>query len=128
MCLHIFFLNELIIFVSTDCSFVKMTSYRLKPNLVLNLWAIIVLQFIITLIANFSSIKILLTCFFGSSISSYLCFLWFELYFLVIYRKCLWSKLSSICFSFNHNILSLSIIVSIPFLSYVFLLISTIFI
>ena len=29
-------LNELIIFVSTDCFFVKMTSYCLNPNLVFN--------------------------------------------------------------------------------------------
>ena len=27
--------NELIIFVSTDCSFVKITSYCLNPNVVL---------------------------------------------------------------------------------------------
>ena len=31
--------NKLIIFASTDCSFVKMKSYRLNPNLVLHLCA-----------------------------------------------------------------------------------------
>ena len=48
----------------------------------------------------FSSIKIALTC----SVSSHLCFLWSKWYFIVISRKLLWSNLSSICFSFNHNI------------------------
>ena len=55
--------NELIILVSTDCSFVKMISYCLNLNLVLNLCTDVVLKSIITLIANFSSIKILLHCF-----------------------------------------------------------------
>ena len=36
--------NELIIFVSTDCSFVEMTSYCLDPNFVLNLRTYVVLQ------------------------------------------------------------------------------------
>ena len=35
--------NELIIFVSTDCSFLKMISYCLNPNFVLNLCADVVL-------------------------------------------------------------------------------------
>ena len=39
-------------FVSTDCTYVKMTSYCLNPNLVINLWANVVLQSIITFIAN----------------------------------------------------------------------------
>ena len=48
-------------------------------------------------IYNFSSINILLhCCFFGSSTSSYLCFLWSEWYFDVISRKFLWSNPSSI--------------------------------
>ena len=55
--------NVLINFVSTDCSFVKMTSYCLNPNLVLNLRGDVALQSTITLIANFLFIKILLTCF-----------------------------------------------------------------
>ena len=48
---------------STDCSFVKMTSYCLNPNLALNLWVDVVQQSIITLIATFLSIEILLHCF-----------------------------------------------------------------
>ena len=51
----------------TDCSFVKMT-YYLNPNLVLNLCVVVVLQSIITLIANFSSIKTLLHYFLVSFI------------------------------------------------------------
>ena len=117
-----FLVQTNIIFVSTDCSFVKMTSHCLNSNLVLNLWAIVVLKFVIMLIANFSSLKILLTCFFVSSTSSYLCFLWFGLYFVVISSKFLWSNPFSISFSFNHNIPSSSTIVSIPFLSHVFCL------
>ena len=115
MCLHIFsfkwsFLFQmnsfLIIFVSTNFSFVKMTLYCLNPNLVLNLWATVVLQSLITLIANFASIKVLLTCFLGFSTSSYLCLRWLELYFLVISHKCLRSN-PSLMFSFNHNTPSL---------------------
>ena len=49
------------------------------------------IQSIITVIVNFSSIKILLHCFFGSVTSSYLCFLWSEWYFIVIFPKFLWS-------------------------------------
>ena len=107
MCLHIFsfkwsFLFQmnsfLIIFVSTNFSFVKMILYCLNPNLVLNLGATVVLQSLITLIANFASIKVLLTCFLGFSTSSYLCLLWLELYFLVISHKCLRSNPSLICF------------------------------
>ena len=56
--------NELIIFVSTDCSFVRVTSYYLNPNLFVNVWADVVLQSVITLIANFLSIKVLLDSFF----------------------------------------------------------------
>ena len=99
---------------------VLLTSYCLSPNLDLSLWADIVLQSIITLVANFSSMKVLLTCFIGSSTSSYLCFLWSERYFIVNSRKYLWSNSFSICFWFIHNILSLSAIVSVPFLLYVF--------
>ena len=130
-CVCIFYSsNELITFISTDNSFVKMTAYCLNPILVLHLWAMVVLQSIITLIPDVLSIKILLSYFVcsSSSTSSYLCFLWFELYFVVMSHKFLWSNASYICFSFNHSIPSLSIILSIPFLSYVFLLILTIFI
>ena len=49
------------------------------------------IQSIITVIVNFSSIKILLHCFFGSVTSSYLCFLWSEWYFIVIFPTFLWS-------------------------------------
>ena len=65
MCLHIFSFKWTNFFVSIDCSFFKITSYYWNPNLVLNSWADVVLQSIITLIANFSFIKILWTCFFG---------------------------------------------------------------
>ena len=66
--------NECIVFVSTDCSFVKIISYYLSPNFILNLCAGVVLQSIITLIDKFSLIKILLGCFLGSATSSYLMF------------------------------------------------------
>ena len=46
--------NELIICASTDCSFVKIISYCSNPNLVLNLCANVVLQYIITLVDNLS--------------------------------------------------------------------------
>ena len=65
---------ELIIFVSTDCSLVKIISYCLNPNFVLNECADIVLQFIIILTDNFPSIKILLANFCGLSTGSYLYF------------------------------------------------------
>ena len=54
--------NDLVILVSTDCSFVKITSYCLKLNFLLNLWADLVLKSIIVFTVNFSSIKILLHC------------------------------------------------------------------
>ena len=55
--------NQLITFVITDFSFVKMTSHCLNLISFLNLWADVALQSILTLVANFSSIKILLDCF-----------------------------------------------------------------
>ena len=67
--------NELFISVRTDCSLVKVTSYYLNPNPVLNLCAAVVFQSMITLTANFLFMKFLLGCVFGSSASSYLCFL-----------------------------------------------------
>ena len=70
--------------------------------------------------ANFSPVKILLHFFFCFSTSSCLCFPWSEWYFILISGKILWSNPSSICFSFNHNIPSLSTITSIPYLSNVF--------
>ena len=79
--------NDLFIFISTDRFLVKMTPHCLNPNLVLNLHAAVVLQSMITLVANSLSIKILLGCFFGSSTSSYLCFIWSERYFTVITCK-----------------------------------------
>ena len=75
------------IFVSTDCSLVTRTSYCLNTNLFLNLCAVVVLQPVITLVANSVRIKILLRYFFRSSASSYQCFLWFEGYFTVVTRK-----------------------------------------
>ena len=67
--------KELIISVSADCYFVKMTSYHLNVNFVLNLRADFVLQSIITLAANSLCINVLLGCVFGLSVSSCLCFL-----------------------------------------------------
>ena len=86
---------------------------------------IVLLQSIIILIANFLLVKILLHCFFGSSTCSCLYFLWFEWYFVVIFCTFVWSISSSRCFSFNCNIPSFFTIVSVQFLSCVFLLIST---
>ena len=66
--------NELVIFGNTGCSFVKVISYCLNPNFVLNACVGVILQSVITLIDNFPSIKIVLGCFFGLSTSSYLFF------------------------------------------------------
>ena len=52
--------NELIYFVSNDCSFVKITSVYLNPSLAVNLCADDDLQSVITYTANFSFIKVLL--------------------------------------------------------------------
>ena len=97
-----------------------MISYCLNPNIVLNLRLDVVLQSIITLTANFTSVKILLDCFFGWSTSQCLWFLWSKWYFIVISGKLLQSIPSSLYYSFNQNIPSLSTIVftSTPFLSY----------
>ena len=84
-----------------------MTSYCLNPNLALTLWAAVALESIITLIANFD--------FFCLSASSHLCFLWSEWYFIVISSRILWSNSSSVFFSFNHDIPSLSAILSYYF-------------
>ena len=46
-------------FVSTDCSLVKMTSYYLNPNLLVNLYAGVVVQFIINLVGNCLHLKIM---------------------------------------------------------------------
>ena len=51
------------IFDSTHCSLFKMTSYCLNPNVFLNLSAAVVLQSIITLIANSFCRKNMLGCF-----------------------------------------------------------------
>ena len=59
--------NELFIFVSTCCSLVKVTSYCLNPNLVLNLGTAVVFQFIIILVITSLYTKILSDCFFDSS-------------------------------------------------------------
>ena len=59
--------NELFIFVSTCCSLVKVTSYCLNPNLVLNLCTAVVFQFIIILVVTSLYTKILSDCFFDSS-------------------------------------------------------------
>ena len=67
--------NELFSFISTDCFLVKMTSYCSNPNLVQNLCVAVALHSIVTLVANFLLIKILLGSFFGLSTSSYLFFL-----------------------------------------------------
>ena len=92
-------MNSLFLLAVIVVFFVKMASHCLNPILVLNLWGDVVLQFIITLTDIFSFIKVTLTCLVGSSTSLYLCFLWFELHFVVISSQFLWSYTSSICFS-----------------------------
>ena len=52
--------NELFVYVSSDFSLFKTTSSCLNPNLALSLSSAVVLQFMITLIANSLSIKIML--------------------------------------------------------------------
>ena len=83
----------------SDCNWtlVKMTSYCLNPNLVLNSCVAVVLPSISTLVANSLSIKILLGCFYGLPTSEYLCFLWSERYFTVVACNFLRSIPSSIC-------------------------------
>ena len=92
------------LFLYTDCSLVKMTSFCLHPNLVLNLHVAVVLQSIIALAANSLHIKVLLDCFFGLSTSSYLMFsmIWKILYCsdLQIFM------IKSFCFTFHSNPLS----------------------
>ena len=55
-------LNELFIFVRTDCFLVKVISYCLKPSIILNFYVVVILQSMITLIANSLCINILLKC------------------------------------------------------------------
>ena len=105
-----------------------MTSNCLKLNLVLDLCADVFPQFMITLIANYLSIKIPLSCYFCLSTSSHLWYLWSGRYFPVVIHKFLCFNRPSICLSFNYSIPLLSTIVSTSFLSYVSLLISTMFI
>ena len=124
---YLLFLYYLVLFfISTDCYLVNMTSYYLNPSLVSNLCGVVVLQSMITLVADSLHVNILLGCFFCSSTSYYLYFLWSEWYFIVT-RKFLWSNSFCMCFSFNYNSWSLSPIVSTLFLSYIFLPIQTIF-
>ena len=66
---YLLFLHYLFFFISTDCSLVNMTSYYLNPSLVSNLCAVVVLQSVITLVANSLHVNILLGCFFCSSTS-----------------------------------------------------------
>ena len=108
-------------------SFVKMTSHCFNSNLVLNVWANVALQSIITLIANFSSIKILLIWLFGSSTSAYLDFYNLNDILLTLtlhYDLILLPYVFHLTTIFHHYLLLF--LLSIPFLSYVFLLISNI--
>ena len=59
-----YILFDFFIFVSTDCSLVKITSYYLNPNLVLGLYPAVILQSMVTLFAILLCKKILLGCFF----------------------------------------------------------------
>ena len=102
------------------------TSYCLNPNLPLNLCAAVVLQSTVFSVPNYLSIRFLLDRFFGSFTRFYLCFLCSERHFTVIIRKPLWPNLSSTCSLFKHNIPSLYTIISTPFFSYAYLLISII--
>ena len=88
-----------------------MISYSLNSNLVQILCAAVVLQSMITTVANSLSIK----HFHGPSTSSYLCFPISARYFNVFIHKALRYKSSSIGFSINHSIPSLYYIVSTPF-------------
>ena len=59
-----YILFDFFIFVSTDCSLVKITPYYLNPNLVLGLYPAVILQSMVTLFAILLCKKILLGCFF----------------------------------------------------------------
>ena len=64
LCSHVFFPSkEGFIFVSSDCSLVKLTSFCLNPNLVLHLCAAVFLKSIIILVISSFSITILSDCF-----------------------------------------------------------------
>ena len=93
-----------------------MTSYCLNSNLVQNLWADVVLQFIITLIANVLSIKILLCWGFLVLLVDIYGFYDLKDILLELFAHSDEPNPSSMYFSFNHNILSLSTIVPMPFL------------
>ena len=80
-------LDEIFIFVSTDFSLVKMTSYCLNTYFALNLCAVVVLQFVIIFIANSSFKKSMLDYCFGLSAGSCLCFVKFEKYFFEMISK-----------------------------------------
>ena len=67
-------------------------------------------------VCQFFAYKNSVGSFFGSSASSFQCFLWFARYCTVVGRNFLRPNPSSICISFNHNIPSLSAIVSAQFL------------
>ena len=121
----------------------------MNSNLVQKLWVNIVLQSIITsiflsTIHNYfllqSIIKSLWSTIIFYCLQKFYCFVFFvrllvHIYFFYdpnyIFLEFLahfkWSNPSSLCFSFNHSIPSLSPIVSMPFLSYIVLPIPTLF-
>ena len=100
---------------------VKMKPYSLNPNLVINLCSAVVLHYNIILAANSLHIMILLD-FFLVHLPVHIYAFNPEWYFTIVTCKCLWSNPSSICFSFNYNIPSLSTTVSTPFLFFILFL------
>ena len=79
--------NKLLTFFSTDYFLIMMKLYCLNLNLVLYLHTAVILQSMVTLIANYCFIKILLDYLFGTSTCSYLSFLWYEIYFSIVICK-----------------------------------------
>ena len=87
---------------SKDRSLVKITSKHLNRNLVLNL-CVFFLQSVITLIANFFSMKIMMVCFLVYLLIR-ICFIWPEIYFALVLQNVLWYNTYFIYYSLNHNI------------------------
>ena len=82
----------------TVCSLVLITSCNVNPSFLLKLHDFFVLQFIIIFNAKSLRINLLYGCFIGSSINSYLHFLYSSLHFLVAACKCLCPNCCSTCF------------------------------
>ena len=94
-----------------------MTLYNLNPNFFLRLHDLSVLQSMIIFNAKSICKNLLSDCFIGLFTNSYLHFLYILLYLFEMAGKFLWPNVSSIFFSFSHNALTLSTIISIPLFS-----------